>query len=233
MVADGTSGWRLGLLFPSTGTEVWSATSVDVALLAAWIASSAAAVSLAVRSLRHHQVGPPAMERGEPRRNLGISGTTVGAALLTLTVVGQAVASATGTSVSAAYRVPTRAARETLLEAYARNERHVAWASGLGPIDPAAVLQNDVGFVDVQVDSAGAAGRPHSLRVRPRRASGEYVVATIRVDFGDGVTGSVTRQFGDADFLHTYQRPGRYQLRVLVRSTTGAQVLEVREIAVR
>ena len=139
--------------------------------------------------------------------------------------LGQSVARATGRLRIPDYLLPARDARAAALQAYATYQPGCVCVVSGTTESLLDVLGNDVGFVDVQLDPPmPGAGQPVLLRIRPRRASGEYVVATTRVDLGDGTTTAAARRFGDIEIAHTYARPGEYRVETLIRSTGGVEL---------
>ncbi len=223
LVGSGFSGWRPNLLFPSTGTEQWSVTRTDVVLLCAWFAAGLLVLGAAVASVTTSFAAKPT-----PWRTSTFFGVMALVALL-----GQSVASATGRLRRPEYLLPEREARAAALQAYAAYQpgcRCVVSGTTANVLD---VLGNDVEFVDVELDPATPmAGRPLMLRIRPRRASGEYVVASVRLDLGDGTTTMALRQFGDVVVTHTYAQPGEFRVETLIRSANGKELRDVRLVRV-
>ena len=212
LITHGFAGWRPNLLFPMMGTERWTGTAADVALLAAWV--GVAAVTL-VWSFRRE----PAMDVPSPGDGVV---PRLFAALAGVAAVAVLVAMGTGRVRAAEYLPPHRDARERVLAAVAAEPRcAICYASGVGAVDPTALFNNRLGLVDVRVrPDAPRAGDVHALRIRPRTVEGERLMATIRIDFGDGTTTTLRRQFGDVDVPHSYAA-GDYTARVWASSTSS------------
>jgi hypothetical protein len=218
IVAREFAGWRPGLLFPSLGTETWTATGRDVLLLCLWVV---AGVLLVRAGLRSDQGAVPADTSTSSRWQL----RDVAAALLVLSMLG-AAASIGAQPLDREYMVPAKTAREEALAMFASLRRCAACYSSIaGAVAPTDALGNEAAFVDIQIERPPViAGTPVLVRVRPRTSAGEYVVATVRVEFGDGGASSSGRVFGDVEQQHVFAQPGQYIVHAWVRGTSGGPV---------
>jgi hypothetical protein len=209
LITHGFAGWRPNLLFPMMGTETWTGTAADVVLLASWIGVAGAALVWSFR--RESAVDGPARGHGLVPRMFG--------ALAGIAATAVVVALGSGRVRAAEYLPSHRDARERVLSAVAAEPRcAICYASGVGAVDPTTLFNNGLGLVDVRVrPDAPRAGDSHALRVRPRTVEGERLLATIRIDFGDGTTTTLRRHFGDVDVPHSYAA-GDYTARVWASS---------------
>jgi hypothetical protein len=225
LVAKSLSGWRINLLFPSMGTETWSAAASDLVLLVIWGVAVLLLVALPFRvgALRGPWHTPPAREVAAMAAGLGM-----------IALLGTTAAAATGTSRAADYLMPSREARERALALFASLPRcSICYFSAIGFVDPAVALGNDLGLLDVQIQpDVPRPGNAVRLRVRPRSRSGEYIVAAVRADFGDSSTASRPRAFADVDFAHAYSAPGSYTVQVWARTPGGEQLTTTRLVVV-
>ena len=122
----------------------------------------------------------------------------------------------TGEWTAAAY-LPSRAdARARLLTKFGDlSGCAICYTSGSGAAEPTRALGNEPGFVDIRPPRGGAiAGRPLTLAIRPRTATGDYMFGNLLIDFGDGTTATFSRHFGDLEIGHAFARPGAYLVRV-------------------
>ena len=213
LVAKGFSGWRVNLLFPSIGAETWSATPSDVALLAVWLAGAGLLLVLSFRSAARPAAPAPTVPP--------LSLQAVAVSLVAFGCLGEAVAAATGVGGAADYQVSSSEARERVLaRVSSQPPRALCYFSPIGRVEPTTALGNDLGFVDVQLPGrAPLTGEVATVRVRPRTASGEYVISRVLIDFGDDVIASRRRAFGDVEFDHEYARPGEYLIRTWTATT--------------
>lgn len=227
LVAKGFSGWRINLLFPSTGTEAWTTTSADIGLLAAWLAVAFLLIGLPLRLGAQPEAGAASVF---PRIDL----RAVAGCLLALACLGEVGARATGVGRAIEYLMPAREARERALARFAELPACVmCYSSAVGLAEPTVALGNDLASVDVQFRRGiPRAGDAVQLRVRPRSRSGEYIVTSVRVDFGDGSTASRPRAFADVEFGHRYEKAGDYAILVWVQSPSGEQLRERRTVSV-
>jgi len=211
LVAQGISGWRPNLLFPSVGMGAWTDSARELSLLAAWTLVLAGAV------LAGYRRGG----RLPSTRTLPLAAIAV--VLVGVAVAGEAISAVTSVRSAERYVIGPRDARERVLETFAALPHcALCLVTGQAAGDPSIALDNDVGFVVIRVESRIlTAGEPVFVTIRPRSAAGEYIVGTIRVDFGDGEMGVYPRQFADRVVDHVYARPGTYALRAWVRTADG------------
>ena len=107
------------------------------------------------------------------------------------------------------------------------------YSSTAGAVPPTAALGNDAGFVELRtLDERPSAGVPTRIRIRPRTASGEFLVATVRLEFGDGSVATYRRAFADIDDVHVYAAPGTYALKVWVKGSSEKTAEAVATIAI-
>jgi hypothetical protein len=216
IVAREFAGWRLNVLFPSMGTDAWSATPADVLLLCVWVAALVALIAAGWT-----------LGGRRPREPLNRSSAslmpTLWAGLLVMTAVG-VVAAAGSEPYNRDYLVPAQQAREEALRAFAGLEHCVAcYSSRSGAVAPTIALGNDAGFVDLrQLDDSAVAGAAARIRIRPRTATGEFLVSTVRIEFGDGQVSSYRRSFGDIDDTHIYRIAGDYEIHAWVTGAPGS-----------
>ena len=142
--------------------------------------------------------------------------------LLAVALLGMIVAGATGETMDRQYFAPVREARERALSVFADVPRcAVCYSSVLGAVEPTTALGNDVMFVDLRTEpESPRAGEPVRVRVRPRSPDGEYVVALVRLELGDGSIATYRRLFGDATDLHVYAQPGEYEVHAWVKASS-------------
>ncbi len=227
LLAKGFSGWRPNLLFPSTGTDVWTATSADLVLLAAWLAAALLLILLPLWMTSRAPDRRPSV----PRVDLAAAA----AALVCVAMLGEVAARVSGHRLDALYLMPPHEARERALARFAADPKCAfCYVSSAGFVSPTDALGNDLELVDVRLDrEALQAAEPFLLRVRPRSKAGEYIVSSVRVEFGDGSTASRPRAFADVEFEHQYPTPGHYEVGVYVRTPAGEQLVVQKSVTVQ
>jgi hypothetical protein len=216
LAAKEFSGWRFNLLFPSLGTDTWTATPADVVLLVAWLVIAVLLIWLPWHARR--PLTPVEAPEGSPRPAVL---RPLFAALFAVAIVATVVAAGTRIAIAAEYLVPAKEARERALSAFVAVPRcALCYFSGMGAVEPTVALGNAVGFLDFHTEPAfPRVGERVRIRVRPRTLEGEYLVSTIRLDIGEGSIAAYYRLFGDVDTIHVYTRPGDYPLSVWVKGT--------------
>ncbi|HEY3045458.1 MAG TPA: hypothetical protein VGJ39_15615 [Vicinamibacterales bacterium] len=224
LVSNEFSGWRFNLLFPSLGTDTWTATPADVALLVLW---SAITVLLIWLPWRARRPVTSAVAADRPLQPTGLR--PLFATLLAVVLVATVVAAGTRHAMAAEYLVPAKEARERALSAFVAVPRcALCYFSRMGAVEPTVALGNAVGFVDFRTEPTFPhAGQRVRIRVRPRTPDGQYLVSTVRLDAGDGSIAAYYRLFGDVDTVHVYPRPGDYPMYVWVKGTPD-QAVEAR-----
>ncbi|MGE0450989.1 MAG: hypothetical protein AB7Q29_15560 [Vicinamibacterales bacterium] len=230
LVARGLSGWRMNLLFPSIGTNDTIPPAVELGLGALWVGIAMSLVLAGWRTGRSPRRGAAGSWRDAlwwrgPAAPAGGLRLGAAAALILLALLGYAAAPLNGLF-DRQHMVPAKEARERALEAYAAMRRcAICYSSRSGAVPPTEALGNDLGAVNLSSEwlPATTAG-PVRIRVRPRSTSGEYVISTVRVDFGDGTAVSHSRLYGDVDERHVYRQPGEYVVHAWVRTGTDAPV---------
>lgn len=224
LVANEFSGWRFNLLFPSLGTDTWTATPADVVLLVAWSAMAVLLIWLGWHA-RMPVTPVPAGDRSPQPVGL----RPLFATLFVVVLVATLVAAGTGNAIAREYLVPAKAARERALSAFVAIPRcALCFFSGMRAVEPTVALGNVVGFLDFHTEPTfPRAGQRVRIRVRPRTPEGEYLVSTVRLDIGEGSIAAYYRLFGDVDTVHVYPRPGDYPMYVWVKGTPD-QAVEAR-----
>lgn len=210
LVAEGFAGWRPNLLFPVLGTETWSGTWRDIALLAGWIVLALALLAAGITM-------------GSDRGQTGVRPlsdpclTPKWIAGVTFAII--VAISLPGFVLPAQYLPSHQTAREQILAKFAGvNRCAVCIFSDHGFANPTAVLNNHVGLIDLRVrPDAVTADTTAALRIRPRSVDGQRLVAALlRVEFGDGTSTELHRVFGDIDVPHRYASAGDYLAQVTV-----------------
>lgn len=216
LVAKEFSGWRFNLLFPSLGTDTWTATPADVVLLFAWSAIAVLLIWLPWRARR--PLTPVVAGDGRPRP-AGLR--PLFATLFAVALIATVVAAGTRNAIAAEYLVPAKEARERALSAFVAVPRcALCYVSGMGAVEPTVAFGNAVGFLDFHTEPTfPRVGQRVRIRVRPRTLEGEYLVSTVRLDVGEGSIAAYYRLFGDVDIVHVYTQPGDYPMYVWVKGT--------------
>jgi hypothetical protein len=231
IVPNGFSGWRFNLLFPSLGTETWTATAVDVVMLASWVAIALALTVVPSWKMRRVRTSARLPDRSPSRPEPG----PIFAGLLTLGLLATFVALVTGEAAATEYLLPPREARRKALTAFVDLPRcAVCYSSVMGAVEPTKALGNTLELVDLRSDPVSPrADERVRIRVRPRSSDGDYLVGTVRLDFGDGTLAVYRRMFGDVEELHTYAQPGEYHVRSWFTPWSGEEAGSELTIRVR
>jgi hypothetical protein len=224
LVAHAFSAWRPNLLFPAMGQDSWSLASVDLLLLLAWTGAAAGWLAWGWTCAGRRHAGETTTARVEPAGAPALV-IPVMMHLLGLAVIGSLVGQLTGRGSNTSYLLPAAEARTEALSTFAAQQRcFICYSSSAGAVEPTVALGNDVSQAFFRIRPL----RPRAetltvIVVRPRGPNGEFVLADVYVETGDG--GAVRKTvYGDASFEHVYKTPGRYEVRAVVGTPSHSQV---------
>lgn len=225
LVAHAFSAWRPSLLFPAMGQDRWSLASGDLLLLLTWIGLAGGWLawgwSRAGRALARETTTARAETAGAPAVI-----TPVMVHLVALAAVGSLVGLLTGRGSNTSYLLPAAEARTEALSAFAAQEECViCYSSSAGAVEPTVALGNSVSLASLRIRPLRPrAGTLTIIVVRPRSENGEFVLADVYVETGDGTSAVRKNVYGDAAFEHVYKTPGRYEVRAVIGTSPHSQV---------